>query len=147
MTTISAPPATPVPLHTLAQDSAVWPQGNINVCIGDYMLRPHQQWAITAVTNVPGYLGSPYFKITVAGTDRALAATEEGEVIAVPAFTGAAEQLWRIDQLTDGTWRIMPKVVPNSKEPLALSAVGYSTPSLVKFDAKSDKSRWNLKAP
>ena len=27
------------------------------------------------------------------------------------------EQLWRIDQLTDGTYRIMPKAVPNSTEP------------------------------
>ena len=52
----------------------------------------------------------------MAGTDRALAATADAEVITVPAFTGAPEQLWRIDQLTDGTYRIMPKVVPNSKE-------------------------------
>ena len=28
--------------------------------------------------------------------------------MAVPAFTGGAEQLWRIDQLTDGTYRVMP---------------------------------------
>ena len=77
--------------------------------------RPHQKWTITAVTNAGGYLGSPYFKITIAGTDRTLAATAEGEVVAVPAFTGQPEQLWRIDQLTDGTYRIMPKAVPDSK--------------------------------
>ena len=35
----------------------------------------------------------------------------DGELVALPAFTGAPEQLWRIDQLTDGTWRIMPKSV------------------------------------
>jgi arabinan endo-1,5-alpha-L-arabinosidase len=29
--------------------------------------------------------------------------------------------LWRIDQLTNGTCRVMPKAVPNAKEPLALS--------------------------
>ena len=69
------------------------------------------------------------------------------EVVAVPAFTGAPEQLWRIDQLTDGTYRIMPKTVLNSTEPLALTAVGYSTPTLAKFDPKSDKSRWNFKTP
>jgi arabinan endo-1,5-alpha-L-arabinosidase len=49
--------------------------------------------------------------------------------------------------LTDGTYRIMPKAVPNSKEPLALTAVGASTPSLTKFDPKSDKARWNFKTP
>ena len=33
----------------------------------------------------------------------------------VPAFTGAAEQLWRVDQLTDGSYRVMPKAVPESR--------------------------------
>jgi hypothetical protein len=58
------------------------------------------------------------------GTDRALTATRDGELVTAPAFTGAAEQLWRVDQLADGTYRVMPKAVPDSKEPLALSAVG-----------------------
>ena len=40
----------------------------------------------------------------------------------------------------------MPKVIPDSKESLALTAVGSSTPSLVKFDPKSPKARWNLKS-
>jgi arabinan endo-1,5-alpha-L-arabinosidase len=127
--------------------STNWPAGNIDIRIGYYMLRPHQMWTITPVADVGGYPGSPYFKITIAGTDRALAATEDAEVVAVPVFAGNPEQLWRIDQLTDGTYRIMPKAVPNSKEPLALTAVGGSTPTLAKFDPKSDKARWNFKAP
>ena len=131
----------------LSEVSANWPAGNIDIRLGDYMIRPHQKWTITPVANAGGYPGSPYFKITIAGTDRALAATADAEVVAVPAFTGAPEQLWRIDQLTDGTYRIMPKAVPNSKEPLALTAVGDSTPTLAKFDPKSDKSRWNFKKP
>jgi arabinan endo-1,5-alpha-L-arabinosidase len=57
------------------------------------------------------------------------------------------EQLCRIDQLTDGTWRTMPKAVPDSKERLALTAIGDSTPTLARFDSKSDKGRWNLKKP
>ena len=52
----------------------------------------------------------------------------------LPAFTGAPEQLWRIDQLADGTYRLMPKAMPDSNEPLALSAVGSSTPTLARFD-------------
>jgi arabinan endo-1,5-alpha-L-arabinosidase len=111
------------------------------------MIRPHQKWTITPVPEAGGYPGSPYFKITIAGTDRALAATSDSEVVTVPAFTGAPEQLWRIDQLTDGTYRIMPKLVPDSKEPLALTAAGASTPTLAKFDAKSDKGRWNFRKP
>jgi len=64
-----------------------------------------------------------------------------------PAFTGAPEQLWRIDELIDGAYRIMPKAVPNSAEPVALIAVGASTPTLAKFDPKSDKGKWNFRNP
>ena len=111
------------------------------------MMRPHQKWTITPVLNAGGYPGSPYFKIQIADTDRTLAAAENNEVVTVPAFTGAPEQLWRIDQLTDGTYRIMPKAVPNSTDPVALSAVGASTPTLAKFDPKSDKGRWTFRKP
>jgi arabinan endo-1,5-alpha-L-arabinosidase len=110
------------------------------------MFRPHQKWTITAVPNAGGYPGGSFYKIVIAGTDRALAATAEAEVISVPTFTGAPEQLWRIDQLTDGTYRIMPKVVPNSKEKLALVSSGDSTPSLAAFNMNSDNSKWNFKA-
>ena len=41
----------------------------------------------------------------------------------------------------------MPKAMPNSKEPMALIAVGSSTPTLAKFDPKSDKGRWEFKKP
>ncbi|HTX17022.1 MAG TPA: family 43 glycosylhydrolase [Bacteroidota bacterium] len=138
-------PAKPIPAQTLAEVSKDWPAGNIGVRISDYLFRPHQEWTVTPVDSVGGYPGSPYFKITIAGTDRVLAATPDAEVVTVPAFTGAPEQLWRIDQLTDGTYRIMPKAVPGSKEPLVLTAIGNSTPTLAKFDPNSDKSRWNFR--
>jgi arabinan endo-1,5-alpha-L-arabinosidase len=140
-------PVTSIPPQDLTQVSTNWPAGNIDIRIGDYLFRPQQKWTITPVAGVGGYPGSAWFKITIAGTDRALAATEDADVMAVPTFTGRPEQLWRIDQLTDGTYRIMPKVMPNSKEPLALTAVGLSTPTLAKFDPKSDKARWNFKTP
>ena len=138
-------PIKPVAAQTLADVEAGWPTGEIEVRMADYMVRPHQKWTITPVDSVGGYPGSPFFKITIEGTDRALAATAEKEVIAVPAFTGSPEQLWRIDQLIDGTYRIMPKVVPNCDEPLALTAIGKCTPTLTKFDPNSDKARWNFK--
>ncbi|NLU38677.1 MAG: family 43 glycosylhydrolase [Bacteroidales bacterium] len=139
-------PIKPVPSQQLEDVIGTWPKGNIGVRIGDYMFRPHQKWTITAVPEAGGYLGGPYYKIVIAGTDRALAATADAEVITVPAFTGAPEQLWRIDQLTDGTYRIMPKVVPNSKEKLALVSSGDSTPTLAPFDMDSDNSKWNFRS-
>jgi arabinan endo-1,5-alpha-L-arabinosidase len=137
----------PIPTQDAAQVSANWPVGPIELRMSPYMLQAQQKWAITPVANAGGYPGSPYFKITIAGTDRALTASADREVIALPAFTGAPEQLWRIDQLTDGTYRLMPKTVPGSKEQLALSAIGSSTPTLARFNPDHDRQRWLLKTP
>jgi arabinan endo-1,5-alpha-L-arabinosidase len=112
-----------------------------------YMLQAQQKWTVTPVANAGGYPGSPYFKITIAGTDRALTATEDHELVVLAAFSGHPEQLWRIDQLTDGTYRVMPKTTPNAQEPLVLSAVGSSMPTLSRFTPDSDRQRWLFKTP
>jgi arabinan endo-1,5-alpha-L-arabinosidase len=138
-------PVKPVAPQELADVVKTWPTGEIGARIGDYMGRPHQKWTITDAPDTTGYLGGPYYKIVIAGTDRALAATPNAEVTTVPTFTGAPEQLWRIDQLTDGSYRIMPKVVPNSNRKLALVSSGDSTPTLGEFDMNSDNSKWNFK--
>jgi len=140
-------PVKSVPPQSLDSVSKNWPTGNIEVRIGDYLNRPNQRWTITAAPDTVGYLGGRYYKILIAGTDRALAATAEAEVITVPAITNAPEQLWRIDQLTDGTYRIMPKIVPNTKKLLALMSFGDSRPALAPFDMNSDNFKWNFRAP
>ena len=122
-----------------------WPEGNIGLRIGADMFRPHQNWLITEVPEAGGYLGGAYYKITIAGTDRVLAATADKEVTTLPEYTGGDEQLWRIEMLTDGTYRIMPKAVPGTDEQLALISIGDSTPTLGKFDFSSDNSKWNLR--
>jgi arabinan endo-1,5-alpha-L-arabinosidase len=73
--------------------------------------------------------------------------TEGGELVALPDFTESAEQLWRFDQLADDSWRIMPKAIPNTREPFALSAVGSSFATLAKSDSNSEKQRWLIKTP
>jgi len=141
-----APPV-PVPDQDVAQVSQTWPTGNVDTRLTNYMLQAQQKWAITPVKDVGGFLGSPYFKITVAGTERTLAATKEGELVVLPAFTGGAEQLWRIDQFSDGTYRIGPKPAADSRESMYLSAVRSGLATLAKYDPKSDKQHWNVKAP
>jgi len=136
-----------IPPEDVALVSTNWPAGNVDIRMANYMCQAQQKWTVTPVANGDGCPGSPYFKITIAGTSRTLAATEDGELVALPAFTGGPEQLWRIDQLTDGTWRIMAWAVPNSKDSLALSAVGSSFATLAKFDPASDKQRWLFKTP
>ena len=136
-----------IPPQEVAQVSTNWPVGNAAVRLANYLCQAQQKWTFSAVTNAGGYPGSPYFKITIAGTDRTLAATDEGELVALPAFTGEPEQLWRMDQLTDGTWRLMPKSVPKTNEPLALSAIGSSSATLARFNPESDKQRWLFRTP
>ena len=142
-------PVTPIPNQTLAEVVGTWPSGNINVRIGDYMFRPHQRWTITPVPEAGGYLSNPYFKIVIEGTDRTLAATKDLELTTVPSFTGAPEQLWRIEQLTDGTFRIMPKQIPGQEGTntrYVLYSAGDSTPTLAEYDFGSDNSKWNFRA-
>ena len=138
----SGPPvADQEPAHVAAN----WPASS-DVRLAPAMLQAQQKWVIAPVANAGGYPGAPYFRITVAGTERSLTATVGGELTA-SAFAGAPEQLWRIDQFTDGSYRISPKAVPGTSESLALSAVGSSMPTLAKIDPASDRQRWLLGAP
>ena len=138
----------PVANQKLDDVKATWPEGDIRVRIGDYMFRPHQRWTITAVPEAGGYLGGPYYKIVIEGTQRALAATADLELTTVPAFTGAAEQLWCIQQLTDGSFRIMPKSIPGQSginKKYVLYSVGDSTPTLAEYDFSTDNSKWSFR--
>src|SRR6187401_1495165 len=127
-----------------AQVAAKWPT-RTGVRLAPAMLQAHQKWVISPVAGAGGYPGAPFFRITIAGTERSLTANE-GELVAAP-FTSAPEQLWRIDQLTDGSYRITPKAIPGMTATLALSAAGSSTPTLAKFDPASDRQRWLLRVP
>jgi arabinan endo-1,5-alpha-L-arabinosidase len=111
------------------------------------MSQAQQKWTIEPLADAGGYPGAPYFKITIAGTTRTLAATEGGELVALPDFNGSAEQLWRFDQLADGSWRIMPKAIHNTRVPFVLSAVGSSFATLAKFDNNGEKQHWLIKTP
>jgi len=138
--------AAPIPDQDAAQVSANWPATAIDVRLGPAMLQAPQKWTISPAAGAGGYPGSPYLRICLAGTQRALAATAAGELVTVPVFTGAPEQLWRIDQLEDGTYRLMPKSA-GGQTALALSAAGSSMPTLAKFDPASDRQRWRIEAP
>jgi arabinan endo-1,5-alpha-L-arabinosidase len=134
-----------IPPQDVAQVSAKWPQGDVDVRLANYLCQAQQKWTITQVPDAGGYPGSSYFKITIAGTDRALIATKDDELATTTAFTASPEQLWRLDQLAGGTWRIAPKSAADTK--LALSAVGSSSATLSRFDPKSEKQRWLLRVP
>jgi arabinan endo-1,5-alpha-L-arabinosidase len=141
-------PLRKIPAQQLADVEAGWPKGDIAIRCGDYMFRPHQRWTITPVPEKGGYLINPYFKITIEGTQRALTATDGKELTASPVYTGADNQLWRIEQLVDGTYRIMPKSIPGMEgdnKRYCIYSAGDSTPTLAEYDFSSDNSKWNLR--
>ena len=128
------------PNQTLEEVVGGWPTGDIAARIGDWMNRPHQRWTLTVVPEAGGYLGGQYYKIQIEGTEKTLTATEDIDVKVAPEYTGADSQLWRIEQCTDGTYRIMPKSNPG----YVLSSPADSTPSLAKWDFNSDNCKWNF---
>lgn len=141
-------PLKQLPNQQLADVIAEWPEGDIAVRAGDYMMRPHQRWTVKALPEAGGYLGGPYYKIEIAGTQRALAATADAELTTVKQFTGADEQLWRIEQLTDGNYRLLPKRIPGQEAlntRLCLYSAGDSTPTLAPYDFKSDNAKWRFR--
>lgn len=138
-------PLKPLAPQTLADVEEGWPKETVAVRMNDYMFRPHQKWNISVAEGKGGTLGTPYYKICIAGTTRCLTATADGEVVAQLNYVGDDAQLWRIDQLTDGTYRIMPKQAPGCKQPLALVSLGDCTPGLAPFDYDSDNSKWRFR--
>ena len=126
-----------------------WPKGDIPVRCSDYMFRPWQRWTVTPVPEAGGYLGGPYFRITIEGTERALTATADLEVTTTSSFMGTPEQLWRIELLIDGTFRIMPKAIPGRdglNTCYVLYSIADSTPTLAPYDFNSDNSKWNFRS-
>ena len=80
------------------------------------------------------------------GTNRALTATANLE-LTTKEFQGEDAQLWWIEQLTDGTYRIMPFAIPGQKgfnKKYCLYSAGDSTPTLAEYDFNSDNSKWNF---
>jgi len=78
--------------------------------------------------------------------DRTLAATEAAGLGDRRGALLAGAKLWRIEQLPDGSWRLLPKSVPAAKEPLALSAIGASSATLARSDPADDRQRWRFVA-
>ena len=125
----------PIPPQDVTQVSTNWPAGNIEVRMaqlpgsGAAEVDDHGGHQRRRLSRIAVFQDHDRRHGSRAGRDGGRANSSS-----LPASPAAPEQLWRIEQLPDGTWRIMPKSVPNSKEPLALSAIGSSFPTLSKFD-------------
>ena len=139
-------PIEKIPCQQLSEVIAGWPSGDIGVRCGDYMFRPHQHWTLTPVPERGGTLAGPLYQIRIAGTNRALTATS-GLELTTSEFQNLDCQLWRVEQLVDGTWRILPYVIPGQEglnTRYCLYSAGDSTPTLARYDYSSDNAKWRL---
>lgn len=139
-------PVKAIPDQKLEEVIGTWPKGDIAVRCSDYMFRPWQHWSICPVPQAGGRLTGPLYEIRIDGTNRALTATANLE-LTTKEFQGEDAQLWWIEQLTDGTYRIMPFAIPGQKgfnKKFCLYSAGDSTPTLAEYDFNSDNSKWNF---
>jgi arabinan endo-1,5-alpha-L-arabinosidase len=101
-----------------------------------YFVRDYQKWTMTPT-------GGGFYKIIDATDGNGLEAAD-GTVEVMP-FTGADNQLWKIDQLADGSYRIASK-----DNKLALAATIKTKPgngiALQSFTG-DDTQRWVIAAP
>lgn len=140
-------PVVPVPNQTLDDVKDTWPEGDIPVRCGDYMFRPHQRWTVMPAPDNRGTLSGPLFTIMIEGTQRALTATASLE-LTTSAFRGDDSQLWRIEQLTDGNFRIMPYAIPGISginQRYCIYTPADSTPTLAPYDFHSDNAKWKFR--
>ena len=139
-------PVKAIPDQKLEEVIGTWPKGDIAVRCSDYMFRPWQHWSICPVPQAGGRLTGPLYEIKIDGTNRALTATANLE-LTTKEFQGEDAQLWWIEQLTDGTYRIMPFAIPGQEglnKKYCLYSAGDSTPTLAEYDFNSDNSKWNF---
>ena len=138
----------PIACQTLDEVKGTWPEGDIAVRCSDYMFRPWQRWSVTPVPQKGGNICGPLYEIKIEGTNRALTATENLQLTS-REYTGDENQLWFIEQLTDGTYRIVPFGIPGMQKDqvkrYCIYSAGDSTPTLALYDFSSDNSKWNFR--
>lgn len=100
------------------------------VRLADYLVHNAQKWAISPT-------GDGYYKILSQQGDLALTAASDGSLQAA-LFTSAATQLWKLDELTNGTYRILSK---SSGHVLSLSGKSPA-PSLVLRPFTDHNTQW-----
>src|SRR6185503_10519588 len=69
----------PIPEQEPANVASNWP-ATADVRLAPAMLQAQQKWVIAPVAGAGGYPGAPFFRISIAGTERSLTATPGGEL-------------------------------------------------------------------
>lgn len=101
-----------------------------------YLSREHQKWNIAPA-------GNGFYKII--GTANGLALQASGSTVETQPFIGAESQLWKLDQLSDGSRRISSKVGKLALTALVKEKSGNGV-ALQSFTG-DDAQRWVITTP
>ena len=110
--------------------------GITSVLTARYLARDDQKWMVTPA-------GGGCYKIMNAQSTNALTTIETG--MSMTPFTGADNQLWKLDQLSDGSYRIESKADNLALAVLAGEGQGNET-SLKPFNG-DDTQHWVITTP
>ncbi len=120
---------------TIAQNagSGSVPSG---VRLADYRVRRKQKWTIAPA-------GGGYYRIAAGQGNLALTAASGGSVQAEP-FTGAEAQLWKLDELTNGNYRIQSKA---TRSVLSLTGAWQRPALALQAFTGQNTQWWQIVAP
>jgi arabinan endo-1,5-alpha-L-arabinosidase len=104
--------------------------------ITDYLTHDAQEWAITSA-------GGGFYKLVALQGNLALTVDADAKLTAI-AFTDADGQLWKIDQLTDGSYRIRAKTSGNV---LTLTQTDQAQGVELKPYTAENSQSWEIVAP
>jgi arabinan endo-1,5-alpha-L-arabinosidase len=113
------------------------PADETRVINGRYLAQDHQEWKFAAA-------GGGFYKITNAASGKTLELRDTGEA-AIVAFTGTDNQLWKVDQLSDGSYRLQLKA--NHWALTATPGNESSSPVSIQKFSGDDTQRWYVKTP
>lgn len=104
-----------------------------------YLIRPPQQWKISPA-------GGGLYQIAVSDSGEALGAATAGSGdVELAPFTGAENQLWKLDQLADGSYRIASKL--NKRALAATHKINPGNGVALEPFTGDDAQRWVITAP
>ena len=101
----------PIPSQDVAEVSKTWPSGNVDVRMATYLCQAQQKWAIAPA---PAPVATPARHTSRSRSPERIALWRRPPMVNWSCCLPSArppEQLWRIEQLPDGAWRVMPKAV------------------------------------
>lgn len=107
-----------------------------NVELSDYILQDAQKWTISPT-------GDGYYKLALVQGDLALT-VGSGGTLQASAFTGADDQLWKLDELTNGSYRLQAKT---SREVMTLQETGKTATLALQPFTGQNPQWWQIVAP